>query len=164
MDEHKSIDSNAYDCVLLGYNHIGLNLSKTFKKMKKRFIVVDHNPDIINDLIDKNIHCLYEDVEDGEIFEKINIKKVQLIVSSIKLADINLPMIRQVRKHNKNCIIIVVSEKIEDAVDCYEDGANYVIVPTELGGHHATTLIEQHGFDIEKFIPIQLKHLEQLKK
>ena len=34
IDEHKGDRSNKYDCVLLGYNHIGANLSKTLQKMK----------------------------------------------------------------------------------------------------------------------------------
>lgn len=164
LDEHAGIGGSNYDCVLLGFNHIGLNLSKTLKKLKRKFLVVDHNPEIINDLIAKKIPCLYEDVEDGGVFEKVNPNKVKLIVSSIKNLDINLSLIKQIRGINKKTIIIVVSERFEDAIECYEAGANYVIVPNELGGHHITTLIEQHGFDINKFIPIQIKHLEHLNK
>lgn len=162
IDEHTGVGTSKYDCVLLGYNHIGANLAKTLKKLKRKFIVVDHDPEIINDLIDQQIPCLYEDVEDGAVFEKINLDKIKLIVSSIKNLDINLPLIKQIRSANKKCILIVVSERIEDAIECYEAGANYVIVPNELGGHHITTLIEQYGFDIDKFIPIQIKHLEHL--
>lgn len=162
VDEHAGDGGDKYDCVLLGYNHIGANLSKTLMKMKKKFLVVDHNPEIINELVEKNIPCLFEDVEDGEVFDKINPDKVKLVVSSIKNIDINLPLIKQIRSINKKTIMIVVSERIEDALECYEAGANYVIVPNELGGHHITTLIEQHGLDINKFIPIQLKHLEHL--
>lgn len=164
LDEHTGTGGARYDCVLLGYNHIGINLSKTLEKLKRKYLVVDHDPEIINDLIDKKIPCLYEDVEDGGVFEKINPDKIKLIVSSIKNLDINLPLIKQIRSINKKTIIIVVSERIEDAIECYEAGANYVIVPNELGGHHITTLIEQYGFDINKFIPIQIKHLEHLNK
>lgn len=162
IDEHSGAGSSQYECVLLGYNHIGVSLSKTLKKMKKKYIVVDHDPEIINDLIEKKIPCLYEDVEEGAVFEKINLGKIQLIVSSIKNLDVNIPLIKQIRKGNKKCILIVVSERIEDAIECYEAGANYVIVPNELGGHHITTMIEQFGLDINKFIPIQVKHLEHL--
>jgi voltage-gated potassium channel Kch len=132
--------------------------------MKRKFIVVDHNPEIINDLIEKKIPCLYEDVEDGAVFEKVNADKIKLIVSSIKNSDVNLPLIKQIRSFNKKVIIIVVSEKFDEAIECYEAGANYVIVPNELGGHHITTLIEQYGLDIEKFIPIQIKHLEHISQ
>jgi Kef-type K+ transport system membrane component KefB len=164
LDEHAGAGGSNYDCVLLGFNHIGINLSKTLKKLKKKFLVVDHNPEIINDLIAKKIPCLYEDVEDGGVFEKVNPNKVKLIVSSIKNLDINLSLIKQIRGINKKTIIIVVSERFKDAIECYKAGANYVIVPNELGGHHITTLIEQHGFDINKFIPIQIKHLEHLNQ
>ncbi|MFH1546820.1 MAG: NAD-binding protein [Patescibacteria group bacterium] len=115
-------------------------------------------------VISQKISCLYEDVEDGDVFEKVNLKKIKLVVSSIRNPDISLSIIRQVRNLNKKCIIIVVSERAEDAIECYEAGASHVVVPNELGGHHITTLIEQHGLDINKFIPIQIKHLEQLNQ
>lgn len=73
-------------------------------------------------------------------------------------------MIKKIRDQNKKCIIIVVAEKAQIATEYYEAGANYVIIPNELGGHHVSTLIEQKGFDAKKFIPIQIKHLERLHK
>ena len=109
-----------------------------------------------------NTYCIW--AGNGEVFKRIDLKKTKLLVSSINNLDISLPLINQVRKISKNCIIIVVSERIEDAIECYEAGANYVIVPNELGGHHVTTLIEEHGLDINKFIPIQIKHLEHLNQ
>ena len=162
-DEHQSNQGEEYDCVLLGYNHIGLNLAKTLKKMGKTFIVVDYNPDVINELIKEKIPCLYSDIEDGDVFEKVNLKKTKLIVSTVKTPDINLPVIRQIRDINKDCIIIVTSEGIEEAMRFYEAGATYVIMPHQLGGHHASTLIENYGLDIKQFIPDQLRHMEQLK-
>lgn len=162
-DEHQSGQGEEYDCVLLGYNHIGLNLSKTLKKMNKTFMVVDYNPDVINELVKDNTPCLYSDIEDGDVFEKVNLKKTKLIVSTVKTPDINLPIIRQIRDINKDCIIIVTSEGIEEAMQFYEAGATYVIMPHQLGGHHASTLIENYGLDIKQFIPDQLKHMEQLK-
>jgi Kef-type K+ transport system membrane component KefB len=161
-DEHANLGEEEYYCVLLGYNHIGVNLSKTLKKLKKKFLVVDYDPEIIQHLAQKGIPCIYEDVEDGETFEKINLKKLKLVVSSIKNPDINISLIRQIRDINSKCIVIVVSERIDDAIACYEAGANYVVIPNELGGHHITTLIEQHGLDVKKFMPIQIRHLEQL--
>lgn len=161
-DEHANLGEEEYYCVLLGYNHIGVNLSKTLKKLKKKFLVVDYDPEIIQHLAQKGIPCIYEDVEDGETFEKINLKKLKLVVSSIKNPDINISLIRQIRDANSKCIVIVVSERIDDAIACYEAGANYVVIPNELGGHHITTLIEQHGLDVKKFMPIQIRHLEQL--
>lgn len=164
VDEHKGGEAGTYESVLFGYNHIGLNLTKTLRKLGKKHLVVDHNPEVINGLIEEGIPCLYEDLEDGDVFEKVNVKKLKLAVSSIKNPDLNLPLIRQIRAENKKCVIIVVSEKIEEAIECYEAGANYVIVPNQLGGHHISTILEQQGIDVKKFLPIQVKHLEQIKE
>jgi Kef-type K+ transport system membrane component KefB len=164
VDEHQGTHSKNYDAVLLGYNHIGLNFMETLKKMKKKFLIVDYNPEIINELIEKQIPCLYEDVENDDIFEQINLKKVKLVVSSIKNIDINLPLIRNIREENKKCVIILVSDKIEEAIEYYQAGANYVIIPNEVGGSHASTLLEKFGLDAKEFLPLQIKHLEKLNK
>lgn len=164
VDEHQGAHSKNYDAILLGYNHIGLNFMETLKKMNKKFLIVDYNPEIINELIEKQIPCLYEDVENDDIFEQINLKKVKLVVSSIKNIDINLPLIRNIREENKKCVIILVSDKIEEAIEYYQAGANYVIIPNEVGGSHASTLLEKFGLDAKEFLPLQIKHLEKLNK
>lgn len=164
IDEHNGSHNKNYDAILLGYNHIGLNFTETLKKMKKKFLIIDYNPEIINELLEKKIPCLFEDVENDDIFEKINIKKIKLIVSSIKSPDANLPLIRSIREENKKCIIILVTDKIEEAIEYYQAGANYVIIPNEIGGNHASNLLEKIGFDTEKFLSLQIKHLEKLHK
>ncbi len=164
VDEHVSHDRLDCHSLLFGYNHIGENVVQTLRKLKKKFLVVDHNPEVINSLIEQDIPCLYSDAEDDDIIEKINLKKIKLMVSSIKNPDINFHVIQKIRNQNKNCIIMVVAEKAQIATEYYQVGANYVIVPNELGGHHVSTLIEQMGFDVKNFIPIQIKHLEKLHK
>jgi len=164
IDEHHNENGKDYDAVLLGYNHIGLSFVQTLKKMKKKFLVVDYNPEVINELIEKNIPSLYEDVENDDIFEKIRMKNVKLIVSSIRNADINRPLIRGIREENKDCVLILVADTIADAIEYYQAGANYVIVPYELSGNHGSALLEKYGLDVKNFLPLQLEHLEHLHK
>ncbi len=163
VDENKSYNKRRYDAVLLGYNRIGINLSTTLKKLHKHFLVVDYNPEIIDTLIETKIPCLYSDVEDENLFEEIDFKKVKLVVSAIKNPDINFHVIEAIQEINKNCIIIVVSERVEEALECYKKGATYVIMPHNLGGHHLSTLIEHIGLNSSKFSLQKIKHLEQLQ-
>ncbi|MDP2691571.1 MAG: cation:proton antiporter [bacterium] len=164
IDEHHSDQSKNFDAILLGYNHIGLNITETLKKLRKKFLVIDYNPEVINELVTKKIPCMYEDIENDEIFERINIKKIKLAVSSIKNIDINLPLIKTIREVNKQCVIILVTDHIAEAIEYYQTGANYVIVPNELSGDQGSVILEKYGFDIKKFIPLQIKHLEKLHK
>ena len=45
----------------------------------------------------------------------------------------------------------------------YNQGATYVIMPHFLGGHHASTLIEKYGFNVNKFLEQKIVHLEYLQ-
>ncbi|MDD4351755.1 MAG: cation:proton antiporter [Candidatus Gracilibacteria bacterium] len=162
LDEHVTNKGDKYDYVLLGYNNIGLSLSRMFKRLKKKFLVVDYNPEIINELMERKTSCLYSDIEDDNLFEKVNFAKTKMVISSIKNPDINFHLIKQIRNCNKKAIVIVVAERSEDAIECYEKGANYVIMPNQLGGQHVSTLIEHFGLDMDKFVRNKIKHLEQL--
>ncbi|MCF7846317.1 MAG: cation:proton antiporter, partial [Candidatus Peribacteraceae bacterium] len=161
--EHADFAQKNYDVLLLGYNHIGSTLARTVKKLRKKFLVVDYDPDVIANLSRQKIACLYGDLEDADIFEDLNILRTKMVVSTVKDFKINREIIRQIRAVSRENIIVVVSENEGDAVKLYDEGASYVVMPHMLGGHHVSTIIETLGFDFKKFMTEKLKHLDQLK-
>ena len=58
----------------------------------------------------------------------------------------------------------MTSHQIDDAFELYEKGADYVIMPHFLGGDHASTLIENFGTNINKFIKEKVRHIEELNQ
>ena len=86
-----------------------------------------------------------------------------MVVSTIPDFETNISLIDKVRDVNSSAIIVVVSHRAEEAMQLYEKGASYVILPHFLGGYHASMLIERHGLDFDKFLKEKLKHLEHLK-
>ena len=86
------------------------------------------------------------------------------IYSTLPDFDTNLFLINKIRESNKKAIIIVVSHQIDEAIELYAKGATYVIMPHFLGGHHASTLIEKHGLNMNKFMEQKVAHIEHLKK
>ncbi|MBN1494915.1 cation:proton antiporter [Candidatus Peregrinibacteria bacterium] len=162
-DEHRYITHSDYDVLIIGYNHVGSTLAKTISKMNKKFLVLDYNPETIIKLAQQKVECRYGDVEDADIFEDINFKKIKMVISSVKDFNINISLIQRIRELQPDCIIMVVSENINDALQLYEEGASYVIMPHFLGGHHTSTILEAHGFEIKKFMSEKIKHLEELK-
>lgn len=162
-DGNQHMHQQNYEALLLGYNHVGVALAKTLEKMGKKFAVIDYNPEVIMKLKQQNIECRYGDVEDVDIFEDLKLDQVKLVVSTIRDFAINSAMIHYILTENKDCIVMVVSEKIEDAIKLYEIGASYVIMPHLLGGHHTSTIIQSCGFDVDKFMSEKVRHLEELR-
>jgi len=152
-----------YDVVLFGYNRIGYDLLKSFKKLKKKYLVVDYNPETIVELSNAGINCRYGDAEDEEFLSELDLTKTRMIISTIPEFETNLLLINTIKHLNKNAIIIVVSHNTEEADILYREGATYVIMPHFLGGNHASMMINKHGLKLNKFLYEKERHLKQLR-
>ena len=152
------------EIILCGYNRIGYNIVKTLLKVKKRVLVVDFNPETIKSLISQKIPSLYGDVGDLEILERLNFKKAKMVISTIPTKMDNILLIKTARKENKNIVIFVTAEQIKEALQLYDAGADYVVLPHFLGGDHISLLIEDFTEDINKIIEHKMKHIEELKE
>jgi len=166
--ERKKIKENGqevkdYDIVLFGYNRIGYDLLKSFKKIKKKVLVVDYNPETILELSKKGVECRYGDIDDEEFLSELNLTKTKMIVSTVPEFETNILMINKIRQINKDAIIMVVSHNIKEANILYGAGATYVIMPHFLGGSHASMMINKHRLNLNKFLDEKKKHLKQLK-
>ena len=151
IDEHAYHQDKAYEILLFGHNRIGYDLLESFKKLKKKFLVVDYNPEIVINLAKEGIDCKYGDASDSELLDGLNLNKAKAIISTIPDVDTNLLLINKIKESKGNAIIVVMAHRIDDALKLYEEGATYVIMPHFLGGKQASFLLEKHGFDINKF-------------
>ncbi len=152
-----------YDVILFGCDRVGHDLVDLFKKMKQKFLIVDHNPEIVSSLSKKGMKCIYGDASDMELLEELHFSNVKMVVSTIPDFEINVAIINKVRDRNSSAVIVVVSHHAEEAIELYAKGASYVILPHLLGGYHASMLIEKHGLSYDQFLKEKIKHLEHLK-
>ncbi len=164
IDQHKYHEHDSYDIILFGYNRIGYDLINSFKKIKKKFLVIDYDPETIKDLIKQGINCRYGDASDFEFLNEIDISDSKMIYSTIPDFDTNILLLNYLKDTRKDMIIIMVSHQIDEAIELYENGASYVIMPHFLGGYYASTMIEKFGLDLEKFIGQKIEHVEHIKK
>jgi Kef-type K+ transport system membrane component KefB len=153
-----------HDILLFGCNRIGFELLHSLKKMQKRFLVVDYNPDTIRKLQHMGIECMYGDAGNTETLHEINIRTAKMVLSTVPDSDVNMLLISQIRQQNKNALILVVSNQLHDALKLYEAGASYVIMPHFLAGSHTSMMIEEFMFNINKFLSEKATHVSYLHK
>lgn len=158
------IPDENYEFVLMGYDRIGYSILQTFSKIKKPFIIIDYNPDVIRKLKAEKIPCIYGDMADVEILEKAKVDSAKLIISTIPDRYENTFLIKNTRKENKKAIIIVTARHIDDALYFYDEGADYVILPHILGGDYISVLLERFTGDFAKLLYHKVEHITQLKK
>ncbi|MCK5176424.1 MAG: cation:proton antiporter, partial [Candidatus Aenigmarchaeota archaeon] len=78
VDEHKYHDYESYDIIVFGYNRVGYDLLKFIKKMGKRFLIVDYDPETIVDLAKEGVDCRYGDASDSELLNELNFSKCRM--------------------------------------------------------------------------------------
>ena len=160
---HEKFVRNNYEYFLLGENRIWFSIMKAFGDLRKPYVVVDYNPERVKKLQAMGIPCLYGDVSDIEFLDDINIDKAKVVVSTIPDSDVNMILLRKMRK-NKRGVVIVTARQISDAFDFYKAGADYVIMPHFLGGSYIAKVIEKFGNDKNRYIGEKKKHIRELRE
>lgn len=150
--------------VLIGYDRIGYSIFQKLKKMQKNVVIVDLNPDIIRQLISQKIPCIYGDIGDLDIIKRLKLEEIEMVISTIPEQHENLLLIKKVREQNPEATIIVTSYTAEEALELYEQGADYVIVPHFLGGEHISLLLEELTTDLNKLLKIKISHIRELQE
>jgi Kef-type K+ transport system membrane component KefB/Trk K+ transport system NAD-binding subunit len=153
-----------YDAMLFGYNRIGFSILNSLKRSNKKYLVVDFNPETIRRLNKLRVPASYGDVDDLDFLNELHLNKLQLAISTVPDYETNSVLISEIKRVNKEAIIIVRAHTIEDALELYKKGANYVVTPHFLGGEYVSKMIvdlknDERGYEEEKE-----KHIKMLKE
>ncbi|RLI91799.1 MAG: hypothetical protein DRO90_01790 [Candidatus Altiarchaeales archaeon] len=157
------IPKNIKDHVILfGCHRMGSIIAKTLQMSRKKFIVVDINPEIVKSLMRQNINTIYGDISDNEILERINIKDAKIVISTIPNKNDNIFLLSEVRRLNPSAIVFTTANHLNDALELYKNGADYVILPNMLGGEKISEILGYriNRSEIEK---LKRRHILQLE-
>lgn len=156
------VRAKEYPLLLFGYKNGGQQFLKTFREMKKQYVVVDYDPEVIEELEHKHIEYLYGDATDPELLAEIDFEKAKLIVNIIGDHTVNLSLVRYVRRYNKDAVIICYSQDHNQAAELYKLGASYVMLPHFIGSEKLNLFIHLHGINKRSFDEYRSKHLVQI--
>ncbi|HEX5447723.1 MAG TPA: cation:proton antiporter [Candidatus Saccharimonadales bacterium] len=153
-----------YELVLFGYQRGGHEFVNLFKSMKKKYVVIDYNPEVIDTLERGRINYLYGDATDIELLEEAGIEKAKLVVSTIPDFEINEYLLGFLEHKNPRAVSILHADDPLEAAKLYEAGATYVILPHYLGSERLSGFINKSGLSKGAFRKERLKHLDYLEK
>jgi len=158
----KNTNHSHNEVVIFGYDKVGFSLLNSFKKMGKKYLIIDYNPEVIKYLETMKVNCAYGDAENDDLLYDLCLSKKKMVVSTIPVYETNSLILRNIREYSDKTIVILVSNSIEDSLKLYDQGANYVIIPRFLGGEHASRLIERNEFNIDLFTKTKMAHINHL--
>ena len=152
-----------YQLVLFGYHRGGHEFIHTFRHLKRKFLVVDYDPGIIELLQRQQIPCQYGDATDTELLEEIGVHNAKLVVSTITDFETNQELVRHLNFYNTNTVIVCNANSYEEALQLYEMGCSYVMIPHFAGSERLSSLIQRNGIDRQHFDRYRSKHLQHLQ-
>lgn len=151
--------------VLFGCHRMGSIFLKTFSKAGKNALVVDHDPDVIDHLIKERVSCMYGDMDNIEVLKRINWKHVELVVSAVQKFKSSIYLTEYVKSVSPKTSIFVTAKTVGEALDLYELGADYVIIPHISAGELIASLLKKvirSKKDLVRFRNDHIKHLLSL--
>lgn len=152
------------DVMIFGYDRIGFSLLKTIDKLGKKYVVIDFNPEVIKKLDVKKVSCVYGDASDNEFVNEFNLDRIEMFISTIPDVEVSMSLLKQIKKRNKSGTVILTANQIDNALELYKAGADYVILPHFLGGDFISTLIEKYDKNLDQFLHEKIRHIGELKE
>ncbi|HSX29426.1 MAG TPA: cation:proton antiporter [Candidatus Saccharimonadales bacterium] len=149
----------AYPLVLLGYHKGGHEFIRSFRKMKKPYVALDYDPEVIEELEHQHINHIYGDATDLELLDEIGVHKSELVISTIADNTTNKLIVGYIMHHNPDAIFICHADSYDTAEALYKKGAAYVIVPHYIGSEQINSFIRKNGSNKQAFAQYRRHHL-----
>jgi Kef-type K+ transport system membrane component KefB len=162
------------DVVLLGFfveasalvHEYELDVKSGRHPLLRRLLVIDFNPLVHEELMRRDIACVYGDISHLETLRHAEIQNAALIVSTIPDTMLkgthNLELLRKSRQLCPRGRVIVTASRTASALELYEAGADYVFMPGLQSAAQMSSILAQgleHGF-----AGLRAEQIEQLRR
>jgi len=162
--EGENLPAQNNELVLFGYQRGGHEFINLFKKLGKKYVVIDYDPEVIDIIERRKINYLYGDATDAELLEEAGVEHARLVVSTIPDFEINEYLLGWLKDKNPRVVAIMHADDPLEAAKLYEAGASYVILPHYIGSEQVSTFIGKSGLAKSAFAKQRKRHLDYLEK
>lgn len=163
VSNERPVRTKSYSVLLIGGGRIAFDFINLFKEQGISFRVLDHDPDIIGRLAARKIPFVYGDASDPDLLDDLRISSTEIVVSTIPDIQTNLVVLSAAKRGDEQPIVIVAAHRISNALELYQAGADYVVMPHFLGGSYAASLVKRFTNDAADLQATKRRHLEHLK-
>ena len=160
----ESVPEQHHELVLFGYQRGGHEFVDLFRRLKKKYVVIDYDPEIVDTMDNRKVNYIYGDATDEELLEEAGVQHAKLVVSTIPDFDVNAFLLKYMEDKNPHAVLILHADDPFEAAKFYEAGASYVILPHYIGSEQVSAFIGKSGLKKEVFRKQRVKHLEYLEK
>src|SRR3989344_2067082 len=127
-----------------------------------RLVVVDFNPELTRNLTAEGFNAVFGDISDPEVLEELEFSKARIIIVTDPDVDDTHHLIKFAKGKDFGGVIVATTYWIHDAVSLYEMGADYVVVPEEIGGAHIAHVLDENWTDLAKIKKMRARNFDKL--
>jgi hypothetical protein len=111
----------------------------------RTMLVVDFNPQVLDELRRRGIRCVYGDVSSMDTLQHAAVHHARIVVctltDSILKGTSNVRLLRQLQRLCPTSALVVASETIEGALALYAEGAGFVYIPRIHSAYHMAEVL-----------------------
>lgn len=137
--------------VLFGCHRMGRSVLMHLLKSSEKILIVDFDPEVVARLKDEGLNVIYADAADVEIYDRLNLSKAKMVISTLRDVKDSLVMLAEFKRRRLKVSVVVDAESVEDARRLYQAGATYVIFPHFVGGLYLGDLVRKGVCEKEDF-------------
>ena len=152
------------EILMIGSHRMGGALMEELLSKKDKLLIVDYNPDVINVLKKKKISCIYGDITSPELLDKIDLKKLKLVISTIPCYEENLHLVKKIKRLAPHLKVIATGSRISETLNLYKAGADFVVTPKIIAGQELAHIIHVNNPDLKKAKKKHMKHLSEIHR
>ncbi len=138
-------DSLKNHILLFGHNRTGSKVLPALENFKSDVVIVDFNPQTIEELRLAGKNAVFGDVGDLELYDEIGLSDARMVVSTVPVLEDNLQLLAAIKRIHKKMPVILTAQDEHDSQQLYKHGASYVLVPQTIGGEFLAHMIGVHG-------------------
>ena len=148
--------------LLIGYKKGGDQFINAFHRIGRHYLVIDHNPQVVEQLEQSNIPHLAGDATDLDLLGEVTLDKVEMIVLTLSDYRSTELLIDYLSESCPKAVIICSTDTPEEAGRLYDKGASYVMLPHYIGNQQVLKFITSKGISRQAFHRFRSQHLKFL--
>lgn len=151
------------DVLVLGAHRLGGGIVNILKKMKLKYLVIDHDPQIVDYLEKKKVPVVFGSADDAAFLDQLPLRETRLIISTIPDLETNNFIIQYAKRRAPKASVICIANHSSHAKELYRAGATYVVMPPYLGRKYIIDLVRRNKLNTKKYQHERSHHVKDLK-
>lgn len=151
---HKAHKANkkkkSYDAIIFGYGRYGQELATAFKKNKQNVLIVDFNPEVIEQSKKDKRDLTYGDANDPHFYKDLPLDNTKWVISAMPRYHVGLThedprhyMIEALKQHKFKGKIVVAVSRYEDEKRLKKEGADIILHPFKEAAEFAVNCLDK---------------------